>query len=200
MLYSHDADDAPICSSGRVFDHVGITVPDLEAGIAFFADLFGARELYRLGPFDSAELPAAGDGRDWTAAHVNVPGARFTLAMLQLPDGVLLELFQYDQPEGAEPIPPRNNDIGGHHLAFAVTDLDAAVERLRARGLELMNGPIVVDDGPVAGLRVQYFLSPWGMQLELVQHSVSSLRCVSRMTEVSENFSDPGAGIEQQAM
>ncbi|WP_231730635.1 VOC family protein [Blastomonas sp. CCH5-E3] len=31
-------------------DHVSFTVPDLEAAIAFYADTFGARELFRMGP------------------------------------------------------------------------------------------------------------------------------------------------------
>ncbi|CAK7005189.1 MAG: hypothetical protein KER_00163 [Kerstersia gyiorum] len=33
-----------------------------------------------------------------------------------------------------------------------------------------MEGPIVIRDGPCAGLRVQYFLDPFGNQLELVEY------------------------------
>lgn len=33
-----------------------------------------------------------------------------------------------------------------------------------------MDGPIVLDDGPCAGLRVNYFLDPFGNQLELVEY------------------------------
>ena len=32
--------------------HIGITVPDIEEGIAFFKAVFGAIEVFRTGPFD----------------------------------------------------------------------------------------------------------------------------------------------------
>jgi glyoxylase I family protein len=43
------------------------------------------------------------------------------------------------------------------------------VEHLRSKGVRVMAGPISIDSGPVAGLRVNYFLDPWGTQLELVE-------------------------------
>ena len=45
-------------------DHVGLTVPDLDAAVGFYCDVFGGHELYRLGPFDAAEMPRMSDGRD----------------------------------------------------------------------------------------------------------------------------------------
>jgi catechol 2,3-dioxygenase-like lactoylglutathione lyase family enzyme len=151
-------------------DHVAVTVPDLEAATTFFADLFGARELYRLGPFDAADFPPMEDGRDWSTAYVNVPGARFVIAMLLLPGGMMLELFEYELPTNRRTQPPSNHDIGGHHLAFKVADIEVATRRLKECGLTLMAGPIEIDDGPAAGTRVQYFLSPWGLQLELIEY------------------------------
>ncbi len=44
-----------------------------------------------------------------------------------------LEVFQYEPAHGQAP-QPRNSDIGGHHLALYVDDLDAAIAHLRARG------------------------------------------------------------------
>ena len=38
-------------------DHVGLTVPELDAAAKFYCDVFGGHELYRLGPFDAAEMP-----------------------------------------------------------------------------------------------------------------------------------------------
>ncbi|MBK8771076.1 MAG: VOC family protein [Rhizobiales bacterium] len=32
--------------------HIGVTVPDIEEGIAFFKKVFGAEEIFRTGPFD----------------------------------------------------------------------------------------------------------------------------------------------------
>lgn len=153
-------------------DHVGLTVPDLEAALEFYSALLEAKEIFRLGPFDSRELPAVG-GLDWSAAYVNVSDARFTLAMLETPSGSRVELFQYDRPTDRVPDPPRNCDVGGHHIAFKVTDLDAAVALGSQLGLRFMAGPIAIEDGPAAGQRIIYSLDPWGNQLELVEYEAA---------------------------
>lgn len=151
-------------------DHAALTVPDLDAAVSFYSEVIGATELYRIGPFDDAELPAMEDGRSWTEAHLNVAGAKLTIAMLQAGPNLMLELFQYDSPGDRGRTPPRNCDLGGHHIAFKVADLEAAKAYLGERGCAVMAGPIVLDEGPCAGLRVNYFLDPWGNQLELVEY------------------------------
>ena len=45
-------------------DHVGLTVPNFEAAVRFYCDVIGGYELYRIGPFDAAEMPRMNDGRD----------------------------------------------------------------------------------------------------------------------------------------
>lgn len=151
-------------------DHVSWTVADLDAVIAFYTRAFGARELYRLGPIDAADIPRGASGRDWMDEHVNVPGAKLTLAMLELAPNLNFELFQYDKPEDAGTVPPRNCDVGGHHIALEVADLERVAARLAALGCTLMAGTIEMDDGPSAGVRNRYFLDPFGNQLELVQY------------------------------
>ena len=148
-------------------DHIGLTVPNLDDAIAFYTGVLGGRELYRLGPFDARELPASADGRDWTDAHVNVAGARLEFAAVALGDDFVVELFEYEQPNGRLES-PRNCDVGGHHLGLKVTDLDAATAFLRERGVTLFE-PIEIDQGPTAGTRAAYFLDPWGNHLELVE-------------------------------
>lgn len=155
-------------------DHVGLTVPDLDAGVKFYTEVIGGTELYRIGPFDSAEIPPMEDGRDWTEAHVNVTGARLTIAMLSVGPNLMLELFQYDKPDDASRTPPRNCDYGGHHIAFKVDDLEAAKAHLAANGCRVMAGPIVLDEGPAAGVQVNYVLDPWGNQLEFVEYTTQA--------------------------
>ena len=151
-------------------DHVGLTVSELEPAVSFYCNVLGARELYRMGPFDSAEFPLEPDGRDWSDSHFNVAGARFHFAMLQLGPNLMLELFQYDRPPDRRTQPPRNCDIGGHHLAVKVSNLDEAIAYLKKqKGVAVMAGPVVISEGVCAGLRVIYFLDPWGNQLELVE-------------------------------
>src|ERR1700684_2290103 len=112
-------------------DHVGLTVPDLNSAVTFYCDVIGGVELYRVGPFDATELPRVPDGRDWTEAYLDVPGARLIIAMLQIGPNLMLELFQYDKPQERETSPPRNCDCGGHHMAFKVADIEEAVSYLR---------------------------------------------------------------------
>jgi glyoxylase I family protein len=150
-------------------DHVALTVPDLDQGVKFYCEVIGAKELYRLGPFDAAEMPRMPDGRDWCDAHINVAGARLNIAMLQLGPNVMLELFQYERPTDARTTPPRNCDLGGHHIALKVENIEAAAAYLKERGLRVLAGPTLLPEGPAAGLRFQYVLDPWGNQLELIE-------------------------------
>ena len=64
---------------------------------------------------------------------------------------------------------PRNSDIGGHHIALYVDDMDAAISYLREQRVDIMGEP--VEGGAAsAGQRWLYFRSPWGMQFELVSY------------------------------
>src|SRR5690625_3613580 len=151
-------------------DHVALTVPDLDTAINFYSDVIGGVFLYKIGPFDANTMPRMPDGRDWCEAHVNVAEACLSIAMLQISPNLMLELFEYDRPTDRATTPPRNCDLGGHHIAFKVRQLDKALDYLRNKGLRVLSGPITLDEGPCAGLRVNYFLDPWGNQLELVEY------------------------------
>ena len=148
----------------RGIDHVGITVPDMDQAVAFFTEVLGCKFATAFGPFrdDSGTFMT-----DLLDVHPRAVIERITL--LRCGDGSNLELFQYRAPDQVES-PPRNSDIGGHHLAFYVADIDAAAADLRARGLRTLMGPFAVTDGPAAGQSILYFLSPWGLQLELISY------------------------------
>lgn len=62
---------------------------------------------------------------------------------------------------------PRNSDIGGHHLAFYVDDFDAALGYLKNNGVRIMGEP-TLSKSKSEGQKWVYFLTPWGMQMELV--------------------------------
>jgi catechol 2,3-dioxygenase-like lactoylglutathione lyase family enzyme len=160
-------------------DHVALTVPNLDAAVRFYCDVFGGHELYRLGPFDSAEIPRMDDGRDWSEAHINVAGAKLTIAMLSIGPNLMLELFQYDLPAQRNTHPPRNCDLGAHHIAFKVENLEAAKSYLAEHGCKVMAGPIVLDQGPCATTRVNYVLDPFGNQLELVEYTTQAFEAAA---------------------
>lgn len=148
-------------------DHVSWTVEDADAVAQFYMDVFGATELFRLGPLDADDLPLTADGRDWMDAHVNVPGARLRLIMLKLTPNLNFQLVQYDKPADRSRTLPRNCDLGGHHLGIKVDDVEKAARYLTAHGCKAME-IIPISDGPLAGKKNLYLLDPWGHQLEIV--------------------------------
>jgi len=147
----------------RGVDHVGFTVPDLDEACAFLVDVLGCEYMYPLGPF---EHPAD----DWMAEHLNVhPRAVMRRAcFLRLGGQAIFEVFEYAAPD-QNAVLPKNSDVGGHHIALYVDDLDAAVAQLRDHGVTVLGDP-TASVGPSEGQRWVYFLAPWGMQFELVSY------------------------------
>ncbi len=147
----------------RGVDHLGFTVPDLDEASRFLVDVLGCEHLYSLGPF-------AHPDDDWMREHLNVdpratvPENRFFRCGGQ----AIFEVFDYTAPERRLE-PPRNSDVGGHHVALYVEDLDAAVAHLRQHGVRILGEP-TASSGAHEGQRWIYFLSPWGMQFELVSY------------------------------
>ncbi|MBZ6379180.1 glyoxalase [Pacificimonas flava] len=148
-------------------DHVSWTVADADAVAAFYKEVFGAEELFRMGPMDAADIPAGEDGRDWMESHVNVAGAKLTLIMLKLTETLNFQLAQYDKPADRRTELPRNCDAGGHHLGLRVADVPATIAYLEANGCKAME-TIDITEGPLAGKKNVYVLDPFGHQLEIV--------------------------------
>lgn len=150
----------PLLSVTRV-DHIGITVPDLAEAHDFFVGVLGCEYMYRLGPYRDDDGP-------WMRDHLAVDerAVMERLHFYRLGGQAVFEVFQYAAP-GQRPVPPRNSDVGGHHVAVYVDDLDASVAALRDAGIRVLGDP-TTSRGPSEGQRWVYFLSPWGMQFELV--------------------------------
>ncbi|MBW8699107.1 hypothetical protein MBT84_05860 [Streptomyces sp. MBT84] len=152
----------PIPGLTRV-DHFGITVPDLDQAREFFEEVLGFEYLYRLGPLRD-------DEGHWMSEHLNVHDRAVSprIYFFRVGGQAILEVFEYQAPDQRLD-PPRNSDIGGHHLALYVDDMDAAVADLHRRGLRVLGEP-TDSKGPHEGQRWVYFLSPWGLQCELVSY------------------------------
>src|SRR6478735_1862144 len=129
--------------------HIGITVPDIEEGIAFFEAVFGAVNVFRTGPFSVDE--AFMQRKLGVPPHTRIRD----LVFLRCGAGTNGELFEYSGEDSAAR-PRRNSEVGGTHLCFEVEDVFASAERLRAQGVELLDGPNTVDAGPLAGFSWVY--------------------------------------------
>ena len=119
----------------RGVDHIGFTVPDLDEAERFLVDVLGAVHVYTLGAKRSDD--------DWmhdaprrAPAHRDPRDPLLPARQRQQPRGVPVR-----RPPTVRPPQPRNSDIGGHHLALYVDDMDAAVAHLRAHDVEIMGEP-----------------------------------------------------------
>ncbi|MDN3022815.1 VOC family protein [Streptomyces sp. S.PB5] len=110
-------------------DNVGIVVEDLDAAIAFFAEL-------------GMELEGRTEVEGLFADQcTGLDGVRCAIAMLRTPDGHgRLELAKYRSPAatGVGPRNPPHNILGTHRVMFAVDDIEDTVARLRPHGSELL--------------------------------------------------------------
>ena len=115
----------------RRFDHVGITVADLEEVTAFFLAL----GLVADGP------PMVVEG-EFLDTVIGIPGSRTEIVMLRSPDGgTQVELSSFVHPD-ARPGQPTAmaNELGLRNVAFEVDDLQAEVDRLHTQGYGLVGG------------------------------------------------------------
>lgn len=112
------------------FDHVGITVSDLDRAAAFFVAL-------GLGVGDRMQMEG-----EFVDTVIGIPNSRSEILALRLPDGgTWLELSTFTHPEH-EPGSPNamSNELGLRNIAFEVDDLQAMVDRLAAAGYGLVGG------------------------------------------------------------
>src|ERR1700684_2295525 len=112
--------DGPM-SFARRFDHVGITVADLDTVTAFFVGL--GLEVEGTRAFIEGEF---------LDTVIGIPDARTEIVMLRPSDGgTRLELSSFVRP-GHQPGSPAAmaNELGLRNVAFEVDDLPATVARL----------------------------------------------------------------------
>jgi catechol 2,3-dioxygenase-like lactoylglutathione lyase family enzyme len=139
------------------FDHIGVTVSDLEAATAFFVAL-------------GLEVEGTGfvEG-EFVEAVCGIPGAKCEITMLQPPDGgSKLELASFVTPDHVPGSPmAMANELGLRNVSFEVDDLDAALETVAAQGYGLVAGV-----GEYQNMvRMAYVRGPDGIVVSLVQYS-----------------------------
>jgi catechol 2,3-dioxygenase-like lactoylglutathione lyase family enzyme len=137
------------------FDHVGITVADLDGAIAFFV---------RLGL--ELEGRAFMEG-DFVDAVIGIPHSRSEIAMLRAPDGGTgLELSSFLRPDHKVGSPTAmSNELGLRNIAFVVDDVQAAVDELAADGYGLVGGIGQYENS----WRMTYVRGPEGIIVSLAQ-------------------------------
>jgi catechol 2,3-dioxygenase-like lactoylglutathione lyase family enzyme len=139
----------------RRFDHVGITVADLDTAMAFFTSL--GLELQGRTYVEGAFLDTVAGMTD----------ARTEIAMLAPPGGgTAVELSSFVRPDPLPASPAAAaNEPGLRSVAFEVADLQAAVDRVAADGYGLVGGI-----GEYEGVwRMAYVRGPEGIIVALAE-------------------------------
>ena len=142
-------------SHARSFDHVGITVADIDTVANFFV---------ALGLEIEGRMRMEGEFVDTV---IGIPGSRSEILMLRAPEGGSgLELSTFDHPEplpGSPAAPP--NELGLRNVAFVVRDLQAAVDTAAEQGYGLVGGL-----GEYEGVwRMAYVRGPEGIIVSLAE-------------------------------
>ena len=139
----------------RAFDHVGVTVTDLDVATAFFV---------ALGLEVEGRMFVEGEFIDTVCG---IPDSRTEIVMLRPPDdGTRLELSSFVRPDHVPGSPaPMANELGLRNLAFEVTDLQAAVDAVAADGYGLV-GAIGEYEGAWA---MAYVRGPEGIIVSLAE-------------------------------
>ena len=114
----------------RQFDHVGVTVADLDAAVDFFL---------KLGLELEGRMPIEGEFLD---SVCGIPNSRTEIAMLRAPGGGTgLELSTFVRPDLVPGSPnAMANEVGIRNVAFEVDDLRGTVDELAADGYGLVGG------------------------------------------------------------
>jgi catechol 2,3-dioxygenase-like lactoylglutathione lyase family enzyme len=114
----------------RQFDHVGITVSDLDSVTAFFTDL-------------GLEV----EGRtflegDFIDSVIGIPGSRSEIVVLRPPGGGTgVELARFVRPDHQPGSPGAvANELGLRSICFQVDDIQGVVDGLAASGYGLVGG------------------------------------------------------------
>jgi len=148
----------------RGFEHLSITVQDLDEADDMLQGVLGAEPFYDLAPPVDPQGSAL-------AAYIN-GDARSTPSRVRLfrTPYLNIEVVEASYP-GQNTLWPAMLDIGGWHLAFYVEDVDAALHHLAGTNVRVLGGKKpAVDIESGQGSYTVHCIAPFGLYFELVTY------------------------------
>jgi catechol 2,3-dioxygenase-like lactoylglutathione lyase family enzyme len=126
------------------FDHVHLRSPDPEATAQYYEKMFDAQ----------------------VARSIHPPGTLFAGQRKYVMNlGGQTILIAPKAPKGATAEPPKDPYFGLEHIGMKVSDVDATVAELKAKGAEIALEPVTRSPG----LRLAFVRGPQGVLIELIQ-------------------------------
>lgn len=150
---------APAAGLGlKGMEHIGVTVPSLAEGKAFFEKVLGCEQAYELGPFKDEK-------GTWMTDNIGAHKSSVArIASLKCGNATNIELFEFASPS-QDKTSPKRDDIGATSIGFYVEDIGAAVAHLKKHNVKLLGEVKKVEEGPIAGRSWIYAETPWGLQI-----------------------------------
>ncbi len=122
-------------------DHIHLRCSDLDASIAYYEKMFGAKEVARA------------DAKGMPIITLEMAGQRFCFSPRR--EGVDIRMK------------PGEPGWGVYQIGVKVDDLDTALKELKDRGAEISRGPLEVWEG----LRVFFVNGPDGVEIEVMGYA-----------------------------
>ncbi len=130
------------------FQHVTVSVSDVNASLAFYRDLLGFPYLGRL-------------------CYPNEVG--LVIDFLDIGNNGILEVFSFAKaPVKPSEFLPDDRQLGMRHMAFTVQSVDATAARLKQAGVEFTIEPT----NATGGVRIAFFKDPDGTLCEIIEGSI----------------------------
>ncbi len=137
--------------------HVGVNVPDLEAGRKFYEDVFG---------FEVIGIDNWDEGNADVNAYVGMDESSADSYMLRGAN-TYLEIWKYRTPKSNGFASDRRaSDHGYTHLCFQVTDFDTVLAKFLAAGGSVIK-PLT--NARPGGAKIHYCRDPFGNIIELLE-------------------------------
>jgi glyoxylase I family protein len=143
----------------RRFDHIALTVTNIERSVSFYSLLGFVRVTPEPVDVDTA----------WIKTMTGIPDAHLQVQNLELGQ-TTLELLHYVRPKTPAHADMPLTSAGAAHVAVAMDDVYAEFKRLSAVGVKFRSEPITVPQGlSFAGFKAVYGFDPDGYTFEILQ-------------------------------
>ena len=162
--------------------HIGVVVPDLEAGRTFYEDVFG---------FTVIGIDDWDEGNEDVNAYVGMDESS-AISYMMKGANTYLEIWQYlTPPSKTDASGYVASDQGYRHVCFLVTDFDTVLEKFLAAGGSLVKP---LSNGRPGGAKIHYCRDPFGNIIELLEMPDGSQSRISNLPGVAEEgLYDPPA-------
>jgi catechol 2,3-dioxygenase-like lactoylglutathione lyase family enzyme len=152
-------------------NHIAISVPDVEAAVKWYTEIFGFRKLQQsVSLTDRRMTPEASIFKIYGDALQVVK-----IAFLTSANGVGVELFEFIDPPMEHPATFDYRRGGVFHICLTVSDPEALCDKAVAAGAKKIGQTVMpyqhLDEDDIA----LYMQDPWGTVIELLSCSFEQL-------------------------